>query len=595
MRGTAFTIRMDGVPVMTGTNLTRTGGGFGLVVNRSTVQFDDIVVTELPVDTVIYEQDFTGATGIPSGIVTHAGTWTVSGNRLVGTATGSTRSRVSFGPTAPENFLFEATVRFQSVANASRWINVGMDYHAAADHGAVAVLRSASTASNGVEIAQRAATGSWASSPVGAAHVDLGVGVDHKVEVQVHGTKYVVRIDGTPVITGTNLVRTGGSFGFVVNQSTVQFDDILITQLSSSSPPELLVDGVYPTLIDAGNWPAGHIQGVAYDPVNEVMYHSFTTMLVKTDLFGNVLGTLGGWTGHLGDLDFGDDGLIYGSLEYKAQNTFYIAVIDGDKITGSGQMLADDASAFQTVFLPEATADYVWDATGNGFAGNTGNTDDHRFGASGIDGVAFGPAFGTTSGPRLLTVAYGIYQNNSRTDNDYQVLLQYDTSDWEDHWTPLNEGVPHTNGPASTVADGYGGKFFAYTGNTSYGVQNLEYDEHLQRWWMAVYNGSKPAFPNYGLFAVEAATAPVTQSLVGQPVPTTGRVLALAADGNLHPTSGVRGWNFNGSTGFQSVGNGLYYVATSWASGGRQYATLRLTYWNGSATAPFLNAVPGFR
>ncbi len=130
------------------------------------------------------------------------------------------------------------------------------------------------------------------------------------------------------------------------------------------------------------------------------------------------------------------------------------------------------------MFSPEATADYVRDVTGNGFAGNTGNMDEHRFGASGIDGVAFGPAFGTTSGPRLLTVAHGIYSNTSRTDNDYHVLLQYDTSDWEDCWTPLNGGVPHTNGPASTAAGGYAGKFFAYTGNTNYGVQNLDYDEH---------------------------------------------------------------------------------------------------------------------
>lgn len=596
VRGTAFTIRMDGVPVLTGSNLTRTGGGFGLVVNRSTVQFDDIVITELPADNVIYQEDFTGVSGIPSDILTHAGSWTVAGDRLVGTATGSTRSRVSFGPAAPENFRFEATVQFVSVANAARWINFGVDYHAAADYGSVVVLRSGTTASNGVELAQKAtASGSWASSPVAAAPDDLSVGEDHHVAVEVHGTQYVVRIDGVPVMSGTNLARTGGSFGFVVNQSVVQFDDIKITELSSSSAPEFLVDGVFPTLIDAGNWPTSHIQGIAYDPVNEVMYHSFTTMLIKTDLHGNVLGTLEGWTGHLGDLDFGDDGLIYGSLEYKAQNTFYIAVIEGDKITRPGQKLSDDPTVFHTVFLPEATADYVWDATGNGFAGNTGNTDDHRFGASGIDGVSFGPAFGETSGPRLLTVAYGIYTNLTRTDNDYQVLLQYDTSEWSDYWTPLNEGAPHTNGPASTASDGYGGKFFVYTGNTNYGVQNLEYDEHLERWWMAVYNGSKPAFPNYGLFAVEASTQPVVQSLVGQPVPTTGSVLALPDDGLEHAESGVRGWNFTGSTGFQGVGNGLYYVVTSWGAGGRQYATLRLTYWTGSETAPFANALPGFR
>lgn len=128
----------------------------------------------------MYEQDFTGATGIPSGITVHAGTWSVSGDRLVGTAAGSTRARVGFGPSAPTNFLFESTVRFQAVEDAARWINLGIDYHAAADYGSVAVLRSGTTASNGVELAQKStASGSWASSPVAPAHDDLSVGEDH--------------------------------------------------------------------------------------------------------------------------------------------------------------------------------------------------------------------------------------------------------------------------------------------------------------------------------------------------------------------------------------------------------------------------------
>jgi hypothetical protein len=40
-------------------------------------------------------------------------------------------------------------------------------------------------------------------------------------------------------------------------------------------------------------------------------------------------------------------------------------------------------------------------------------------------------------------------------------------------------------------------------------VQNLTYDETLQRWFMGVYQGQKPPFPNYLLFAVEAREQPV--------------------------------------------------------------------------------------
>ncbi|MDQ0676870.1 hypothetical protein QFZ30_000252 [Arthrobacter pascens] len=60
-------------------------------------------------------------------------------------------------------------------------------------------------------------------------------------------------------------------------------------------------------------------------------------MLVKTDVKGNVVETVEGFTGHLGDLDFNTkDGRVYGSLEYKAEEGFYIAIFDVDKITEVG-------------------------------------------------------------------------------------------------------------------------------------------------------------------------------------------------------------------------------------------------------------------
>ena len=59
------------------------------------------------------------------------------------------------------------------------------------------------------------------------------------------------------------------------------------------------------------------------------IYYSFTNLLAKYDFSGKLIGTLVGWTGHLGDLDFNPaDGKVYGSLEYKEDQAFYIAVID---------------------------------------------------------------------------------------------------------------------------------------------------------------------------------------------------------------------------------------------------------------------------
>src|SRR5262245_3093754 len=69
---------------------------------------------------------------------------------------------------------------------------------------------------------------------------------------------------------------------------------------------------------NGGTWPSGHVQGIAVDVRGGYIYYSFTTLLAKYDFSGKLVGTLVGWTGHLGDLDFNPaDGKVYGSLEYK--------------------------------------------------------------------------------------------------------------------------------------------------------------------------------------------------------------------------------------------------------------------------------------
>ena len=105
-----------------------------------------------------------------------------------------------------------------------------------------------------------------------------------------------------------------------------------------------------PLTIETGVWRGGHIQGIALDKERGYLYCSFTTELVKFDLAGNVLGSVKGFTGHLGCLAMGADGRVYGSLEYKndsigkgildllgveneVKNAFYVAIFDGEKIT----------------------------------------------------------------------------------------------------------------------------------------------------------------------------------------------------------------------------------------------------------------------
>ena len=185
-----------------------------------------------------------------------------------------------------------------------------------------------------------------------------------------------------------------------------------------------------PRAIDSGTFPAGHIQGIAVDTQRQYIYYSYTTMLVKADMQGRVVGTVTGLLGHLGCLDFNDaDGRVYGSLEYKndaigrgilasqgerdrhADEGIYIAVFDVGRITHEG-MDAERDSIMTTVYLADVVDDYTATVT------TESGERPHRYGCSGIDGVSFGPRFGRSGGRQYLTVAYGIFSETDRTDND---------------------------------------------------------------------------------------------------------------------------------------------------------------------------------
>jgi len=348
-----------------------------------------------------------------------------------------------------------------------------------------------------------------------------------------------------------------------------------------------------PLTQNGGTWPNGHVQGIAVDMAGGYIYYSFTTLLAKYDFNGKLVGTLSGWTGHLGDLDFNPrDGRLYGSLEYKKDQSFYIAVIDVQGLNKIG-LTAGESRLFRTVCLPEVARDYSADLNGDGkFDGDTAKTPDHHYGCSGIDGVSFGPEFGRTNGPHFLTVAYGIYANADRTDNDHQVLLQYDIGNWGDYARPLVEAAPHHSGP-----DQAHGRYFVRTGNTTYGVQNLAYDAAQQRWFLGVYKGIKPTFPNYRMFAIDARTQPVLGDLVGVPGPggqgtERGLLLALAPDGLTDAATGIRGWNQKTDVGIQPIGHGYFYLAVNSAVHGKQTADLTLYRWTGAPASPFTGVQP---
>lgn len=349
-----------------------------------------------------------------------------------------------------------------------------------------------------------------------------------------------------------------------------------------------------------GEWPTGHVQGIAVDTQGGFIYYSFTSLVAKYDFDGKLIGTIENIPGHTGDMDFNpDDGCLYASFEYYADQAYYITRIDGRKIDRVGINL-NDTDIFHTVYIEEVTKDYLVDLNRDGIItldyGKNRNQEakspDHRYGVAGIDGVGIGPQFGRTHGPRFLTVAYGNYNNLERTDLDHQVLLQYDIKDFSKYARPFRPDAPHRSGPLPPH-----GKYFVRTGQTTWGVQNLSYDESLQRWFLGVYQGKKKEFPNYLLFAVEARTQPIMGDLLGVPGPKgkgweQGLLLTLAEDGLKDPATGIRGWNQKANVGFQPVRNGWYYLCEN--SSGKdangktwQSADLTLVRWTGDAEKPF--------
>jgi hypothetical protein len=685
VHGTTMTLALDGTQYLSTSTLYRNGGALGFIVNNDTVAFDNVVVTDLdpvvtpPADTVVLDQDFSGgdSSTLPAGFTSVLGDWQVKDGALQGTSTGE-RDRVTFGDHL-DNYRLDVDVNFLQVKEPTRWLNLATDYDGVADTGSVITVRSGTTASNGLQLDQNKGSG-FSTVAAAPAQIDIGTNTWHHFTVEMRGTSITVSLDGVQYLSNANVYRNGGGLGFIINSATVAFDNVVLTSLAPaavepSAPlnasqtatddqasiswaapadPGKAADGTpatitgyevalgtadttpdqldwipetalthtftgltkgttytmhvravnslgltsaeasvntvpggeqvagFPLQLNGGSWPTSHVQGIAVDAKHGYVYYSFTNLLVKEDFAGNIIGTIGGFNGHLGDLDFNEqDGKVYGSLEYKAAKSFYIAVIDVDQIDQMG-MQAQDSGIFQTVYLKEVVKDFTADMDGNGvFDGDTADTPDHRYGDSGIDGVSFGPKFGQTGGQQYLTVAYGIYQNNTRTDNDNQVLLQYDISDWSKYESPLIESAPHTNGP-----DTVDGKYFVYTGNTDFGVQNLDYDSSLQRWFLGVYIGSKPQFPNYGMFAIDADTQPTIGAIPGQNG-EQGSLLALADDGLKDASTGIRGWNQKADVGIESVGNGLVYLSVNSSSGGLQTSNLTLNYWTGDVQHPF--------
>lgn len=351
------------------------------------------------------------------------------------------------------------------------------------------------------------------------------------------------------------------------------------TTAGSEKEFDFRIIDVLPLSLSSGAYDVRHCQGMAIDIYKGYVYYSYTDTFVKCDLEGNVVGTITGIKGHLGDVCFNEsDGRIYGSYNPPGKKALYTAIIDVDNLNKTG-LKAVDCGLIRTVHLKEVFKDF------SATVKIKQTQFKRRYGVSGTDGVCFGPSFSTGKGS-YFTVACGLTPQTNRSDNNYQILIQYNVKNWWDHYSrPLSFTEFHHSGP-----DKHNGKFFVYTGNTNYGVQTMTYCKELNLWFLNVYPTTKNTFKKYNMYIVDGDVRPWKEILKGQPERNDEQyVLALYQDGEKDKKTGIYGWYASlGNKGMTYISDGLFYIIhpfVTWYK--KQTAVAYLYVWDPDDSDPF--------
>ena len=172
--------------------------------------------------------------GLPDGWTPVAGTWSVRDGRLV--TEPASIGRIVFGPHL-DNYRLEATVRFEQVTNAGRWLAPILDIDpSGSTPWWQAALRSGTTASNGVEIAERTAGNTWNVPSTASAPTDAGTGRDVPVAVEVQGNRATWVVEGREVLEGRITRSDDGVLGFAYDGARISIDDVVVTEIEPRSP-----------------------------------------------------------------------------------------------------------------------------------------------------------------------------------------------------------------------------------------------------------------------------------------------------------------------------------------------------------------------
>ncbi len=209
-----------------------------------------------------------------------------------------------------------------------------------------------------------------------------------------------------------------------------------------------------------------HVQG--FTSGNGYMYWSFTDTLVKTTMDGIVRRQTEVFGGHLGDCDY-HDGKIYVSYtgnclpghEWGDWTAFKIYVFDADDLSLIEMLDLDICYGYKKIACsPEDT---------RGFRG--------------IDGVAIAPDPKTGEDKMFVACTLCVDEKFSN-----QIILQFTL-----------DGVYET-------------EHYIPTGNTVFGIQNLDYDAENKEFWFTTYNAEPPHQDRATLYCIPHDLSGVSRS-----------------------------------------------------------------------------------
>ena len=170
----------------------------------------------------------------------------------------------------------------------------------------------------------------------------------------------------------------------------------------------------------------------------------------------------------------------------------------------------------------------------------------------------------------MLMVACGIYGDICRDDNDCNIIMQYDWRKFGEKAKPLCQLAPHHSEAKPDKV------YFIFTGNTEWGIQNLEYDAFTGDWIAAVYRGKKEKYPNYPMFIIDGAAAPYEDYIA---YGRKGLHLSLKKEGVFDEATGIYGCLFRkGQTGIYAFGNGLYYISNEYRTESKEDGSIIKLY-----------------